>query len=98
MSTSAEAELTDESILIRPYREPDAPLLYAAVRESIPEVSPWLPWCHENYSIEESLPQALGPKIIDNSALSPYSPATLGAEFSRALLPCTLENPAHEMK
>ncbi|HEY5838866.1 MAG TPA: GNAT family protein [Pyrinomonadaceae bacterium] len=49
-----EAGLTDGSVLIRPYREADAPLLYAAVRESVAEVSRWLPWCHENYSIEES--------------------------------------------
>lgn len=47
-------ELTDESILIRPYCEDDAEHLYSGVRESIPEVSKWLPWCHENYSIEES--------------------------------------------
>jgi RimJ/RimL family protein N-acetyltransferase len=47
-------ELTDESILLRPYCEADAEHLYSAVRESIPEVSRWLPWCHENYSIEES--------------------------------------------
>ena len=48
------AELTDESIMIRTYRDSDAALLYEAVRESIPEVSKWLPWCHDNYSIEES--------------------------------------------
>jgi len=47
-------ELTDESILLRPYVEADAEHLYAAVRESIPEVSRWLAWCHENYSIDES--------------------------------------------
>jgi RimJ/RimL family protein N-acetyltransferase len=28
--------------------------LYAAVRESLPEVSRWLAWCDENYSIDES--------------------------------------------
>ena len=49
-----EAELTDRSIMIRRYRDSDAALLYEAVRESIPEVSKWLPWCHETYSIEES--------------------------------------------
>src|SRR6266702_4284127 len=49
-----EAELADGSIMIRTYRDSDAALLYEAVRESIPEVSKWLPWCHENYSIEES--------------------------------------------
>ena len=47
-------ELTDESILLRPYCEADAELLYAAVRESIPEVSRWLGWCDENYSLEDS--------------------------------------------
>jgi len=49
-----EAELTDGSIVIRAFRDSDTALLYEAVRESIPEVSKWLPWCHENYSIEES--------------------------------------------
>ena len=47
-------ELTDEHLIVRTYRDDDVPLLFAAVRESIAEVSPWLPWCHENYSIEES--------------------------------------------
>jgi len=53
-SEPTEMELTDESILLRPYVEADAEHLYAAVRESIPEVSRWLAWCHENYSIDES--------------------------------------------
>jgi RimJ/RimL family protein N-acetyltransferase len=53
-TNSLPSELADELILIRPYREADAELLYEAVRESIAEVSPWLPWCHENYSIAES--------------------------------------------
>src|SRR5438874_11836926 len=47
-------ELSDGTILIRPYRQEDSDALYEAVRESIAEVSPWLPWCHENYSIDES--------------------------------------------
>src|SRR5207302_10862090 len=47
-------ELTDGIVSIRKYREGDAELLYRAVRESISEISPWLPWCHEGYSIEES--------------------------------------------
>src|ERR1043166_4141395 len=49
-----EIELTDGIVAIRRYREGDAELLYEAVREAIAEVSPWLPWCHEGYSIEES--------------------------------------------
>src|SRR5205823_3985241 len=42
------------NIIVRPLRSEDAEALYEAVRESIAEVSPWLAWCHENYSIEES--------------------------------------------
>src|SRR5712671_6270516 len=47
-------ELTEGPLLIRPYREADAIALYEAVRESVSEVSLWLPWCHQDYSIEES--------------------------------------------
>ncbi len=47
-------ELSEGPLLIRPFREEDAGALYEAVRESVPEISPWLPWCHQNYSIEES--------------------------------------------
>lgn len=47
-------ELIEGPLLIRPYREEDASALYEAVSESLSEVSRWLPWCHENYSLEES--------------------------------------------
>lgn len=47
-------ELIEGPLLIRPYRQGDASALYEAVRESLSEVSRWLPWCHNNYSIEES--------------------------------------------
>lgn len=47
-------ELSDGKILVRPYRASDVPLLYDAVRESIAEVSRWLPWCHEGYTIEDA--------------------------------------------
>jgi RimJ/RimL family protein N-acetyltransferase len=47
-------ELNEGPLVLRPFREEDASALYEAVRESISEVSPWLPWCHEHYSIEES--------------------------------------------
>lgn len=39
---------------IRPYRTADADALFEAVRESIAHVSPWLPWCHAAYSLEDS--------------------------------------------
>jgi ribosomal-protein-serine acetyltransferase len=46
---------TDGKISIRLYRPEDAPLLFAAVRESMATMSPWLTWCHPNYSMEDSL-------------------------------------------
>lgn len=47
-------ELSDGKILIRSYRAADIGVMYEAVRESIAEVSPWLPWCHAGYSVEET--------------------------------------------
>jgi len=49
-----ELKLTDGAILLRPYRIGDVEHIYEAVRESIAEVSVWMPWCHADYSIEES--------------------------------------------
>lgn len=46
--------LVSGELLLRPYRPDDASELYAAARESIAEVSPWMKWCHPDYSIEES--------------------------------------------
>jgi RimJ/RimL family protein N-acetyltransferase len=47
--------LSNGSITIRRYDPVDVPLLCEAARESAPEVSVWLPWCHIDYSMEESL-------------------------------------------
>lgn len=44
----------DERILVRPPVLEDVPALCLAVRESIAEVSPWLPWCHAGYRQEET--------------------------------------------
>jgi ribosomal-protein-serine acetyltransferase len=42
------------NVEIRPYRPSDVDELYAAVRESMAEVSPWMPWCHPGYSREDA--------------------------------------------
>jgi ribosomal-protein-serine acetyltransferase len=47
-------ELADGQILIRPYRAEDTQAVYEAVRESINEISVWMPWCHADYAIEET--------------------------------------------
>ena len=49
-----EAEFSSDGISIRPYRVTDVILVYEGVRESISEISPWLPWCHPDYSMEDS--------------------------------------------
>lgn len=46
--------LTDDVLLIRPLEHTDRDAIFAAVRESIAEVSPWLPWCHPAYIPEET--------------------------------------------
>jgi ribosomal-protein-serine acetyltransferase len=49
-----EVELIVGPLLIRTYCEEDVSALFVAARESMVEVGRWLPWCHENYSIEET--------------------------------------------
>lgn len=49
-----EAEFSSDGIRIRRYRATDVPLIYEGVRESISEISPWMPWCHPDYSVEDS--------------------------------------------
>jgi RimJ/RimL family protein N-acetyltransferase len=46
--------LTDGTITLLPYQESDIGSLYEAARESIPEMSMWMPWCHPDYTIQES--------------------------------------------
>jgi ribosomal-protein-serine acetyltransferase len=52
--TSKTPELSDGKILIRPYSAEDTGAVYEAVRESIKEISVWMPWCHADYAIEET--------------------------------------------
>jgi ribosomal-protein-serine acetyltransferase len=46
--------LTDGVITLHPHQVSDIDSLYEAVRESISEISEWMPWCHPDYSIKES--------------------------------------------
>ena len=39
---------------MRPYRDEDAPLLFAAAVESAETVGRWMPWCHAQYAPEDS--------------------------------------------
>lgn len=42
------------NIIIRQYREEDVLGFYEAVAESKADIAKWLPWCHDEYSIEDS--------------------------------------------
>ena len=44
----------DGFVGIRRFQPEDVPAHYAAVRESLPELSRWMWWCHPNYSIDET--------------------------------------------
>jgi ribosomal-protein-serine acetyltransferase len=45
--------LQNAKILLRPHEVRDLDPLFAAVLESIAEISPWLPWCHPAFSKDE---------------------------------------------
>ena len=39
---------------IRRYRLDDAAVVAEAARESVNEIQPWMPWCHPDFSVDES--------------------------------------------
>ncbi len=43
-----------DAALIRPVESGDTDEIYQALCESLPEMSPWLPWCGPDYSLEEA--------------------------------------------
>lgn len=69
-----EPRLRGHGLRLRLFRPSDAELLYEAVSGSIPEISPWLPWCHADYSIEDSrtwLDQQ--PELVRNKEAFPFA-------------------------
>jgi RimJ/RimL family protein N-acetyltransferase len=47
-------KITDGKLTLRPYESDDLPDIVEAVRESIPEIMPWMGWCHPNYGEEDA--------------------------------------------
>jgi RimJ/RimL family protein N-acetyltransferase len=43
-----------DGILVRPFALNDAPAFHASVRESLNELSYWMPWCHPDYSLQDA--------------------------------------------
>lgn len=54
MRSEIRTELSSENIMIRKIRMEDTELLSVAVKESIPELSLWMPWATKNYSRADS--------------------------------------------
>ncbi len=46
--------MTNGHVLLRPYCDSDCEDIYAAVRESLSDMYPWMPWAHRDYTIDES--------------------------------------------
>ena len=46
--------LSDGVISLRPFQISDSDELTEAVRESIPELKPWMSWCHDDYSEDDT--------------------------------------------
>jgi RimJ/RimL family protein N-acetyltransferase len=45
---------SEDVITIRPLTISDDENIYAAVRESMIDLLPWMPWCHQDYCITET--------------------------------------------
>jgi ribosomal-protein-serine acetyltransferase len=61
---------------IRSYKTEDGEALWAAVRESVAELSPWLPWCDASYSLTDA----------NKWAADHAEPAAAGHELSFAIV------------
>ncbi|MFA5309839.1 MAG: GNAT family protein [Dehalococcoidales bacterium] len=48
-------KLTDGKITLRPYRKEDSRDSFQAIKESLKEISVWLPFAHEDYTRKENL-------------------------------------------
>jgi ribosomal-protein-serine acetyltransferase len=46
--------LKTRRLVIRPLQKGDEKALHAAVMESVPELSPWMPWAHKGYTLADA--------------------------------------------
>jgi ribosomal-protein-serine acetyltransferase len=46
--------LHNDAVSISRVRDADAPEIYAAVRDSIQHLLPWMPWCYPEYSLQDT--------------------------------------------
>jgi RimJ/RimL family protein N-acetyltransferase len=53
-ATKLKEVLEDEFLTVRRHKAGDAELLYEAVMDSFDELSRWMPWCDDSYSLDSS--------------------------------------------
>jgi RimJ/RimL family protein N-acetyltransferase len=54
MACDHDIELSGPTLRLRRFDAQDAQAIYEAVRESLPELSRWLSWCHSDYTIDDT--------------------------------------------
>jgi RimJ/RimL family protein N-acetyltransferase len=47
-------EISDDIVLLRPFRLEDAEEIHAAVRESLTDLKPWMSWAYDGYSFTDA--------------------------------------------
>ena len=52
--TTTTATPRPRTLLLRAYQPDDAPALHALVQASLEHLSPWLPWAHSGYALDEA--------------------------------------------
>jgi RimJ/RimL family protein N-acetyltransferase len=51
----APGPLFGDRIIVRPYTDADAPAMFEAIRESMLNLRPWMPWANRHQTVEDSL-------------------------------------------
>jgi ribosomal-protein-serine acetyltransferase len=47
-------EVSDGTVLLRPFQMEDAQEMFTAVRESLPDLKPWMSWAYDDYSLHDT--------------------------------------------
>jgi ribosomal-protein-serine acetyltransferase len=84
-----EKVLTNDSLFIRPFEHTDSKALYEAAHESIEDISPWMTWCHEIFSLDAS-EKCIESSIDDWSKGNEYNFAIIGQRNGTLLGVCGL--------
>jgi hypothetical protein len=77
--------LTFDRVVLRPYRNDDALLLYEAAIESRDTVGRWMPWCHGRYAMTDSVALVESCAESANRASGNATPSTRCMRYPHSL-------------